>query len=673
MPRCPAWLGIFYGAVAPLPMFVFRLLSWFLFLIVAGLLVPQPSAWAHELSPEQSAYLGQLQQQAQTLHLAEQEAWRALVHYKVHPLSGQDHSLADDPDFFNAPDGTTNPQSELNATLAALFDPAAKRALSQTAACRFIARYQWLNESLRFDPKVLPPPSCERYQQWRTGLNAASATLVFPAAYLNSPASMYGHTFLRLDPPATGAPRSPLLSYAINYAANGNEAEGLAFAFKGLMGLYPGLFSNSPYYLRIRDYNDLENRDIWEYDLNLSPQEMERLLAHTWELGPTRFDYFFFDENCSYHLLALLDAARPGLKLTDQFTWWAIPIDTVRAVTNTPGLLKGTHYRPSNSTELRYRSDLIGPTRAALAKQLALGQIQPATIEQSEFNPAVRANMYEVAERYMAYDATQRALGEHHVQSQRMRFLAARAALPSGHAIEVPTPDIPPQAGHGTARVDLLVGQRNGGAVVQLNARPAYHDLLDPEDGFQRGSAIQFFRMELSKAENGSVQLEHLTPVDIVSLSPYDGLMSARSWRVRFGLTRSWARLGSSQPQQRKLAAEVNGGPGLAAELGSARRLLGYVFLDNQLWLDPAMPQQKFAAGSGLATGVLWDATAAWRIQAEVYARASLDHQPSESGARLDQRYKLSQQLNLVLQCQWKQRQNQPMQHECLGGLQKYW
>ncbi|MDE2077735.1 MAG: DUF4105 domain-containing protein [Burkholderiales bacterium] len=632
------------------------------------------SLYAAELTPQQQHYLSSLQQRAHAAGLARQDAWRALLHYKVQPLTRTDRSLADDPDFFNAPDGSHNPEAELNATLAAFFDPTSNRALNQTASCRFIARFQWLNEQLHFDPQLLPAPSCTRYTQWRQGLNAASATLVFPAAYLNSPASMYGHTFLRLDPPRQpGTPYSPLLSYAINYAANGNEAEGLAFAFKGLMGLYPGQFTNSPYYLRIRDYNDLENRDIWEYDLNLTPTEIDRMLAHAWELGPTRFDYFFFDENCSYHLLALLDAARPGLDLTDQFTWWAIPIDTVRAVTRTPGLLKAVHYRPSNSTELRYRAEQIGPQRTAVAKRLALGQITPEQLDQTEPDPTLRANMYEVAERYLAYDATQRSLGEAFVQQQRMRFLGARARLPSGTPVVVPTPSTAPQDGHGTARIDVALGRRDGQSIIQINARPAYHDLLDPEAGFQRGSAIQFFRVELAKQENGSVQLEKLTPVDIVSLSPYDGLMSARSWRVRFGLTRSWARIGANDPSRRQLAFEINGGPGAAAELLPGQRLLGYAFLDNQLWLDPALPEQKFAAGSGIAVGALWDPLPQWRIQAEMYGRASLDHQPRESGARLDQRWQLNERRNAVLQCTWRRRDHQAMQHECLAGIQQYW
>ena len=655
-------------------MLLSRLFTWFATALTIAGLTANTALAAPALAPDHAAYLKGLQAQARALHLAEHDAWRALLHYKVHPITRRNQSLADDVDFFNAINGKYDAQEELDATLASFFDPTSDRAMDQSAGCRFIGRFEWLREVLNFDPKLLPTPSCDRYQQWRNGLNASSATLVFPAAYLNSPASMYGHTFLRLDPPSTpGLPRSPLLSYAINYAANGNEAEGLAFAFKGLMGLYAGQFTNSPYYLRIRDYNDLENRDIWEYDLNLTPAEMNRLLAHAWELGPTRFDYYFFDENCSYHLLALLDAARPGLNLTDGFTWKAIPIDTVRAVTNTPGLLKATHYRASNSTELRYRSELIGPRRTSQAKQVALGEQQPGDLAQTEPDPAMRARMLEVAERYMAYDATQRALGDTYVQAQRMRFLSARASLPSGQAIEVPPPSVPPQDGHGTSRIDLLTGQRNGRPLIQLNARPAYHDLLDPEGGFQRGSAIQFFRLELTKSESGSLQLEKLTPVDIVSLSPYDGLIAARSWRVRFGLTRSWAKPGSDPVRQRELAAEINGGPGWATELLDNQRLLGYTFMDNQIWLDPALPQQKLAAGSGIAAGLIWDATPTWRIQAELYGKAYLDHQPKEAGARLDQRFQLNHSVNLVLQCQWKRRQAQGTQRECLGGFQKYW
>lgn len=354
-------------------------------------------------------YLQSLQQAARQQGLARSAMWRTLLHYSVQPITRVDRSLADDPDFFLAQDGAHNPEHELDATLAAFFNPSAHHALDQPATCRFIARYQWLDAQLHFDAAQLPTPDCPRYTQWRQGIKADRATLIFPSAYINSPASMYGHTFIRLDAqPAPGQTWSPMLSYAVSYAANGNEADGLAFAFKGLTGLYAGQFTNEPYYLRIRDYNDLENRDIWEYELNLTPAEIDRLLAHAWELGPTRFDYYFFDENCSYHLLSLLDAARPELQLTQQFTWWAIPLDTVRAVTQTPGLLTRIQYRPSNSTELRYRANLLGPQRARLAQQLSDETLAPQALAQHEPSPEQRALILETAERLVSYEATRK-------------------------------------------------------------------------------------------------------------------------------------------------------------------------------------------------------------------------------------------------------------------------
>ncbi|TAK99376.1 MAG: DUF4105 domain-containing protein [Aquabacterium sp.] len=622
-------------------------------------------------STPQQAYIQTLQQQARDKHLADSPMWRTLLHYRVQPLTRLDRSLADDSDFFLAPQGVHAPEQELDATLAAFADPTPRHALDQPAACRFIARYQWLNDELHFDPQQLPPPDCPRYRQWRDGIQADKVTLIFPSAYLNSPASMYGHTFLRLDPqPQAGQNRSPLLSYAVNYAANGNESEGVAYALKGLTGLYAGQFTNAPYYLRIREYNDLENRDIWEYELALTPKEIDRLLAHTWELGPTRFDYYFFDENCSYHLLSLLDAARPKLGLSNRFTWWAIPLDTVKAVTDTPGLLKAIRYRPSNSTELRYRAHLLGPQGAQLAQQLSQGQLAPADLIQHEPSAARRALMLETAERLTSFEATRRDSTEAATQRERMALLAARAALPAGEPLIVPTPAIDPTQGHNTARTDIMIGQRNGHGLIQIQAKPAYHELLDPEAGYQRGAAIQFFNLTLGKTSDGHVQLEKLVPVEITSLSAREPLLSAKSWRVHIGLERADnSRADGSRP----LGLNLNGGPGLAYELNAHESLMGYVFLDNQARWDRSLPQQPWAIGTGLAAGLLADLSPAWRIQLEAFKRAYLDKQPRESGLMIQMRYSLNLQWNLSGRCGVSQRTGMPVNQECMVGLQRYW
>jgi len=45
---------------------------------------------------------------------------------------------------------------------------------------------------------------------------------------------------------------------------------------------------------------------MWEYELALSPDEVEQITAHTWELLRTRYAYYFFKQNCAYRMSELL-------------------------------------------------------------------------------------------------------------------------------------------------------------------------------------------------------------------------------------------------------------------------------------------------------------------------------------------------------------------------------
>jgi hypothetical protein len=131
------------------------------------------------------------------------------------------------------------------------------------------------------------------------------------------------------------------------------------YPVRGIFGSYRGYFSTIPYYLKVQQYRDIENRDIWEYRLNLTGDQLRRFLMHTWELGNAYFDYFYFKENCSYHLLALLDYADPTLHLTDEFMLWTVPADTVRLIVSKPGLASTGTYRPSRSTVIKRKREVL--------------------------------------------------------------------------------------------------------------------------------------------------------------------------------------------------------------------------------------------------------------------------------------------------------------------------
>jgi hypothetical protein len=273
------------------------------------------SSAADETPPGSEAYLQTLIRRSVEKGSSEKRLWHLLLHYRK-GFWGGTVSDADGPEFFLSPDGKTNPQKEIEATLRKFLSDEPVGLSQLPAQCAFPARYRWLKDELGFDPALLPEQGCERFRTWIRGLDPQSVTLIFPSAFMNSPSSMFGHTLLRVDQGGQ-TEETRLLAYAINFAATTTTENTLVAAALGMTGGFKGYFSIHPYYVKVREYSDMENRDIWEYRLNLSPDQIEWMLMHTWELGNTYFDYYFLTENCSYHLLSLIEIADPDLHLTD--------------------------------------------------------------------------------------------------------------------------------------------------------------------------------------------------------------------------------------------------------------------------------------------------------------------------------------------------------------------
>jgi hypothetical protein len=527
------------------------------------------------------------------------------------------HGLADARRFYLAPDGKTNPQSELEATLTAFFSDVQETDKQQNPQCTFIARYHWMDAQLGFDPARLKKQECKRFDEWRETLNPQGMTLIFPAASLNNPSSMYGHTLLRIDAKDQDE-KTRLLAYAINYAANTDETNGVAFAINGLFGGYPGTFSMMPYYLKVREYSDMENRDVWEYELNLSPAEIDRVLMHVWELGPIYFDYYFFDENCSYYLLELLDAARPDLNLTAPFRWWAIPSDTVREIVRQQGLVKRAVYRPSNATMIRHRLELMSAGERELVGPLARGSMPPADPTLAALPAPSQARVLEVSHDYLDYlRASGKAPTGAGPDLARNLLLERSRISASADDPPVAVPAVRPDQGHGTSRLTFGGGRRDGANFVELRARPVYHDLMDPEEGYVRGAQIEFFDFAVRDYSNGiGARVEEFMPLRIVSISPRNEFFQALSWKLDTGWSRRRLANGSEP-----LVFGVHGGPGLAWSVPDTLRssTMVYAFLEGTAQADTRL-ENNYALGVGPAVGALIDLTGRWR--AEPYVRA---------------------------------------------------
>jgi len=583
-----------------------HLLRSFVFLALSLL---QVSAFA----TTDSVYLAELIAKSRQLQLAERPEWLKLVHYVPNLIASGVHGLVDSPQFYNAPDGKENPQSELEATLMSFYSETKESNEQQNPQCLFIARYAWLNQQLAFDPQRLPQRECKRYQQWHAALDPNGLTLIFASAYLNSPSSMYGHTLLRVDAKNQDE-HTRLLAYAVNFAANTNETSGLIFAMNGLFGGYPGSFSILPYYAKVREYSDLENRDLWEYRLNLTPEEVDRVLMHTWELGSVYYQYFFFDENCSYHLLALLQVARPELDFTSQFRWWAIPADTIRPITQHSELLKEVVYRPSNATLIRHKLSLMSQQERRLVKGLSVRSIALDDPGLSALPVDRAAAVLETGQDYISY---RRAIGQNDVPEPAAlarELLTARSQLDAvTQTPGAPVPKVRPDQGHGSSRTALGAGRKDGNDFQELQARATYHDIMDSDDGYARGAQIEFFSLALRHYDFGTTKVEQFTPLSILSLSPRDDFFQPMSWMIDVG----WQRV-RVQDGSETLAFSLDGSLG-GAWTNQSNTLLWYALLDGSSRINSDLVN-GYALGAGASVGVLFDFNAHWRIHG--YARS---------------------------------------------------
>ena len=528
---------------------------------------------------------------------AEQPQWRALLHF---PKSDDGSSYVDDSRFFLAELGRYSPLMELQATLTAFQHTPSLR-------CRYPAREQWL-----INQQLLAPTTynCSEYRRWRDKLNVDSVVLVLASSYLNSPSSMYGHTFLRLDP-AGDRGQSDFLSYALNFGANiPPDENGLLYAYRGLFGGYPGLFSMQPYYQKIQEYTRLENRDMWEYRLALSDTEIDRLLSHVWELRNINFDYFFFDENCSYRLLELLEVARPGMDLTSPFEYAAMPVDTVREVVDA-GLVEGVTYRPSKRLELDTLLDRLNSSQRVWVRELADGQRQ--NLNDTDITADGQREVYLAAYRYLRYRLnTEPRTPETAARSLR---LLRGARKPGGFDLPVVSRPAQPERGHRTSMFSLGLGYRelgtSGGEAndaleyADLNWRISYHDVLDAMAGYPEGASLTMGNLKLRWQDREGLRLQRFDIVDIRSLSPRGEFFSPTSWQVQLGFERL-----DDAPSQ-PLVAQINasGGPSWPVIGGVAYVMPALRFEYN------ADFREDWRLAPGINVGQLWQGR---RLSAEV-------------------------------------------------------
>ena len=570
-------------------------------------------------------------------------------------MFGHLKSGIDDPAFFVSPDGKYDASAELDATLAAFTQPVTTADHQSHAQCRYPARYAWLKSQLNFDPAQMPEVSCDRFEAWRAQLNADSVSLVFASYYMNNPASMYGHTFLRLnrsptDPTAT----HHLLDYTVNFAAQATTTNGILYTFDGLAGGFRGRFSTIPYYIKVQEYNNIESRDLWEYPLHLTPAQVDQLVRHLWELGQTSIAYYFFNRNCSYQLLPLLEAADPDLNLSRPFVFKAIPSDTLRAIRAWPGLSDSGARRPSDQAEMIAHRARLTNIEIQWAEQLLTPDAQAAETHVRGESPERQALVVESAQDLLRYRVGLARDLPAFIQNREQALLVWRSQLNVSKATAYAgtNTSVSPELGHGTGRLSVAQGFSSRAMFQEIGLRPVLQDLDDPSSGYLGGSKLEMFNTRLRWDDRRStLYLEEFTLANVVSLPEWDAWAHKPSWKINAG-----ARVATEldRDPENSLYFGLNFGPGWNTRLPALWPVHFFVFAEVDGGAGaPWRAGGRFGAGG--SSGLLMEFTPTLRLRAQVqHIHYVVGDPDSATHAEIVPSWSLSDRLDLRLNLeQW--------------------
>lgn len=506
---------------------------------------------------------------ARQLKLWENPKWIRLGHYRKGWFSY--HSPFGRP-FFLAADGARNPQGELEADVRAFVEPSEQQLaeFKMHPACFFAARFKWLKRELNLEVA----PDCREREEWKKRLGAERLSLIFAASDLGMATSSFGHIFLKFSS-GKNSGRMELIDYGLNYSADADKSEGVLYAVKGLFGAYPGHFSLLPYHQKLREYVNLEGRDVWEYPIAMSAEEVDEFLDHILEFEGSGAPYYFLSDNCSFEVLKALEAVRPDLKVSEKMPWFVIPLDTLKHLSEAPGFLQEPRFRPSLKFEYieAFRA-LNKESRRALGETVRSLKVP----ETSGLSQTESARVLEAA---MKFYALKNFREEKDFGPQVYQLSVQRAKLGVIPPLESESKPVPPESGSDSSAVGLGFGEKAGKNFASFRFRSAFHDLEQSDVGAVPFSDTEILGFEARRYDtrgneshaneaydfdgDGHLELSRVTFVRLLNSAPVTPLERRLSWKARAEVFDQWH-------------SELEGGLGYSADIEFVRgRITGLV------------------------------------------------------------------------------------------------
>jgi hypothetical protein len=283
--------------------------------------------------------------------------WLNLLHY-----DGGVSLIDKDSDFFLSTTGYKNPEQEYKKTLDLLQDKSLVG--DKSIQCAYPARTAFI---LKHEKIKLDRTKCPDYDTFNKSVPIDYIELGFAAENNKSPVSMMGHAFLVFYGETNNVPRRHIFAYSANITDVSITSLVVDGIFMGLNGAYV----LKPYDTYSRFYLDHEQRSIWKFKLDLTPQQIANLKMHIWELKQHNIQYSLLFHNCNTATVGLLKVADTNLR-PDDYGLFLTPVEYIQQISNAGHVIDITidpteqHGKIINKYGLNYILDANRPSKISL-------------------------------------------------------------------------------------------------------------------------------------------------------------------------------------------------------------------------------------------------------------------------------------------------------------------
>ena len=447
---------------------------------------------------------------AKSKNLQDSHIWHALLH-----LDKTGSPSINTPRFLLS-HGDFSPQKELDKTIEILLS-------DKKSACKYPARFLWLKSELNL-PIELRDSECSGFEEYIQKTSPKNIKLVFVSEQVESPSSMMGHVFFKLEGAvASGEKRENAVSFFtvidtfnIPYLVVKSTITGMN-----------GYFILSPYKTQVDRYLNLEDRNIWEYELTLNEEQKKLIYYHFWELKDIDITYLFAGFNCATIVDDMLAIADENYK--EGFYLWVTPKDVIKRA-HKKGVIKKAKMTPSVNWELRMLGDSLDSDTIQNIKEILKNRDMEA-LDSFEFSQDEQKRHLE-KNLILAYTNFLEKSGERFSAVQKTA-IAEKSKSDKAFVVDLSGYKNPINSPN-SSKITFRKGVGNDG-FDELTFLPASNELHDDNRQYFSESSLKIGEITLSKNKT-DVRLERLELFSMSSLTPWDSMTGSISKEFAMGI-----------------------------------------------------------------------------------------------------------------------------------------